>query len=153
MLMPLQLCLTSYCVSSCCKAAVSRVLACIWCSLQPSSAFRCALMLLSKCTTISNSHTSMQRLMLYATTGTRCYHMLTAGDGNGVQGLVHRCLTAADALAQSPRVNPDSTKLVWLSRAEGFDTHSGAFRLLTGSFNHSTTVCTYVIGVTVLHMV
>jgi acylaminoacyl-peptidase len=41
----------------------------------------------------------------------------------------HICLTPNDRLAQCPRVAPSGKQLVYLSRSEGFDTHSGSFRL------------------------
>ena len=41
----------------------------------------------------------------------------------------HACLCPSWRLARSARFSPAGDRLVWLSREEGFDTHSGCFRL------------------------
>ncbi|CAN0420067.1 unnamed protein product, partial [Hapterophycus canaliculatus] len=41
----------------------------------------------------------------------------------------HACLCPSWRLARSARFSPSGDSLVWLSREEGFDTHSGCFRL------------------------
>ncbi len=44
-------------------------------------------------------------------------------------GEKHKCLCPSWRLARSARFSPSGDRLVWLSREEGFDTHSGCFRL------------------------
>lgn len=44
-------------------------------------------------------------------------------------GEKHTCLCPSWRLARSARFSPSGDRLVWLSREEGFDTHSGCFRL------------------------
>lgn len=50
----------------------------------------------------------------------------------------HVCLCPSWRLARSARFSPSGDSLVWLSREEGFDTHSGCFRLSTGSWDAET---------------
>lgn len=47
----------------------------------------------------------------------------------------HRCLCPSWRLARSARFSPSGESLVWLSREEGFDTHSGCFRLSFASWD------------------
>lgn len=47
----------------------------------------------------------------------------------------HTCLCPSWRLARSARFSPSGDRLVWLSREEGFDTHSGCFRLSTASWD------------------
>lgn len=48
-------------------------------------------------------------------------------EGQSVEN--HKCLCPSWRLARSARFSPSGDRLVWLSREEGFDTHSGSFRL------------------------
>lgn len=50
-------------------------------------------------------------------------------EGGGEAGETHKCLCPSWRLARSARFSPSGDRLVWLSREEGFDTHSGCFRL------------------------
>lgn len=47
----------------------------------------------------------------------------------------HRCLCPSWRLARSARFSPLGDRLVWLSREEGFDTHSGCFRLTSARWD------------------
>ncbi|CBJ49173.1 conserved unknown protein [Ectocarpus siliculosus] len=47
----------------------------------------------------------------------------------------HTCLCPSWRLARSARFSPSGDSLVWLSREEGFDTHSGCFRLTSASWD------------------
>lgn len=47
----------------------------------------------------------------------------------------HTCLCPSWRLARSARFSPSGDRLVWLSREEGFDTHSGCFRLSTAEWD------------------
>lgn len=57
---------------------------------------------------------------------------LAASDGNE-DG--HACLCPNWSLARSARFSPSGDRLVWLSREEGFDTHSGCFRLSSAGWD------------------
>lgn len=52
-----------------------------------------------------------------------------AEESQSQQGEEHKCLCPSWRLARSARFSPSGDRLVWLSRQEGFDTHSGCFRL------------------------
>lgn len=54
---------------------------------------------------------------------------------NGNQPIEHKCLCPSWRLARSARFSPSGDRLVWLSREEGFDTHSGCFRLSSAPWN------------------
>ena len=47
----------------------------------------------------------------------------------------HKCLCPSWRLARSARFSPSGDRLVWLSREEGFETHSGCFRLTSASWD------------------
>ncbi|CAM9358885.1 unnamed protein product [Discosporangium mesarthrocarpum] len=47
----------------------------------------------------------------------------------------HTCLSPSWKLSRCPRFSPLGDQLVWLSREEGFDTHSGCFRLSIASWD------------------
>lgn len=47
----------------------------------------------------------------------------------------HKCLCPSWRLARSARFSPLGDRLVWLSREEGFDTHSGCFRLTSADWD------------------
>lgn len=47
----------------------------------------------------------------------------------------HTCLCPSWRLARSARFSHSGDRLVWLSREEGFDTHSGCFRLTSAPWN------------------
>lgn len=47
----------------------------------------------------------------------------------------HACLCPNWSLARSARFSPEGDRLVWLSREEGFDTHSGCFRLTSAGWD------------------
>lgn len=47
----------------------------------------------------------------------------------------HTCLCPSWRLARSARFSPSGDRLVWLSREEGFDTHSGCFRLSSAEWD------------------
>lgn len=47
----------------------------------------------------------------------------------------HACLCPNWSLARSARFSPQGDRLVWLSREEGFDTHSGCFRLTSAGWD------------------
>lgn len=47
----------------------------------------------------------------------------------------HACLCPNWSLARSARFSPSGDRLVWLSREEGFDTHSGCFRLTSAGWD------------------
>ncbi|CAM9383223.1 unnamed protein product [Scytosiphon promiscuus] len=49
----------------------------------------------------------------------------------------HACLCPSWRLARSARFSPSGDRLVWLSREEGFDTHSGCFRLTSAPWDAS----------------
>lgn len=47
----------------------------------------------------------------------------------------HKCLCPSWRLARSARFSPLGDRVVWLSREEGFDTHSGCFRLTSADWD------------------
>lgn len=47
----------------------------------------------------------------------------------------HKCLCPSWRLARSARFSPSGDRVVWLSRKEGFDTHSGCFRLTSADWD------------------
>lgn len=60
----------------------------------------------------------------------------TAGEKELVEdGEKHTCLCPSWRLARSARFSPSGDRMVWLSREEGFDTHSGCFRLTSASWD------------------
>ena len=60
----------------------------------------------------------------------------TTGDKEQVEdGEKHTCLCPSWRLARSARFSPSGDRLVWLSREEGFDTHSGCFRLTSAPWD------------------
>lgn len=59
----------------------------------------------------------------------------TAGEGERKEDEEHACLCPSWRLARSARFSPSGDRLVWLSREEGFDTHSGCFRLTSAPWD------------------
>eukprot|EP00612_Vaucheria_litorea_P001100 CAMPEP_0171459608 /NCGR_PEP_ID=MMETSP0945-20130129/4823_1 /TAXON_ID=109269 /ORGANISM="Vaucheria litorea, Strain CCMP2940" /LENGTH=742 /DNA_ID=CAMNT_0011985659 /DNA_START=140 /DNA_END=2364 /DNA_ORIENTATION=- len=59
----------------------------------------------------------------------------TSSEKIGKIEIEHKAMTQNDILALFPRISKCGEKLVWLSRKEGFSTHSGAFRLALGNLS------------------